>query len=339
VAAQTGLRVVYTPLHGVAAGLALRAFERAGYPPPRVVTAQADPDPAFPTVAFPNPEEPGALDLALALAGQTGADLVIANDPDGDRLAVAVPDPGAPGGWRPLTGDQVGALLGAYLLDRGTGPGARAPLAATTVVSSTMLSKIAAAAGARYAETLTGFKWIVRAADGVPGTRFVYGYEEALGYCVTPAVRDKDGISAALALLSLAATARAAGQSLLDRWDALEAVHGVHLTAQVTLPTRAPAEVMARLRATPPGILAGAPVTAVTDLAAGSGALPPSDVLTYHLAGARVVIRPSGTEPKLKSYLEVVEPAGGRPLAEARAAAAGRIGPLRTAVAALVAGD
>jgi len=337
-AAPAGLRVVYTPLHGVAAGLALRAFERAGYPPPHVVAAQADPDPAFPTVAFPNPEEPGALDLALALARETGADLVIANDPDGDRLAVAVPDPGAPGGWRALTGDQVGALLGAYLLDRDPGPGPGTRLAATTVVSSTMLSKIAAAAGVRYAETLTGFKWIVRAADGAPGARFVYGYEEALGYAVTPAVRDKDGISAALALLSLAATARAAGQSLLDRWDALESAHGVHLTAQVTLPTHAPAGVMARLRATPPGSLAGGPVTAVTDLAAGSGALPPSDVLTYHLPGARVVIRPSGTEPKLKSYLEVVEAAGGRPLAEARAAAAGRLGPLRAAVAALVAG-
>jgi phosphomannomutase len=333
-----GLRVVYTPLHGVAAGLALRAFGRAGFPPPRVVAAQAEPDPAFPTVAFPNPEEPGALDLALALARESGADLIVANDPDGDRLAIAVPDPAAPGGWRALTGDQVGALLGAFLLDRDPGPEPAARLVATTVVSSTMLSKIAAAAGVRYAETLTGFKWIVRAADGVPGSRFVFGYEEALGYAVTPAVRDKDGMSAALALLSLAATARAAGQSLLDRWDALEAAHGVHLTAQVTLATRAPAEVMARLRAAPPGALAGAPVTSVTDLVAGDGGLPPSDVLTYHLAGARVVIRPSGTEPKIKAYLEVVEPAGGRALEPARDAASARLGPLRTAVAALVAG-
>ena len=333
-----GLRVVYTPLHGVAAGLALRAFGRAGFPPPRVVAAQAEPDPAFPTVAFPNPEEPGALDLALALARESGADLIVANDPDGDRLAIAVPDPAAPGGWRALTGDQVGALLGAFLLDRDPGPEPAARLVATTVVSSTMLSKIAAAAGVRYAETLTGFKWIVRAADGVPGSRFVFGYEEALGYAVTPAVRDKDGMSAALALLSLAATARAAGQTLLDRWDALEAAHGVHLTAQVTLPTRAPAEVMARLRAGPPGALAGAPVTSVTDLVAGDGGLPPSDVLTYHLAGARVVIRPSGTEPKIKAYLEVVEPAGGRALEPARDAASERLGPLRTAVAALVAG-
>jgi phosphomannomutase len=344
-----GLRVVYTPLHGVACGLALRAFERGGFPAPEVVAAQAKPDPAFPTVAFPNPEEPGALDLSLDLARQTGADLVVANDPDGDRLAIAVPDPAATGGWRPLTGDQVGALLGAYLLEANPGQDPDARLVATTVVSSTMLSKIAAAAGVRYAETLTGFKWIVRAADGVPGARFVFGYEEALGYAVTTAVRDKDGMSAALALLSLAATARAAGQTLLDRWDALETAHGVHLTAQVTLPTRAPAEVMARLRGGPPGSLAGAPVTSVTDLGrgggveastvSGSGGLPPSDVLTYHLAGARVVIRPSGTEPKIKAYLEVVEAAGGRPLAQAREAASGRLAPLRAAVAALVAGS
>ncbi|HET7245992.1 MAG TPA: phospho-sugar mutase [Streptosporangiaceae bacterium] len=343
---SSGLRVVYTPLHGVAAGLALRAFERAGFPPPHVVAAQAEPDPAFPTVAFPNPEEPGALDLALALAEETGADLVVANDPDGDRLAIAVPDPAAPGGWRALSGDQVGALLGAYLLEHDPGPDPAARLAATTVVSSTMLSKIAAAAGARYAETLTGFKWIVRAADGVPGARFVFGYEEALGYAVSPAVRDKDGISAALVLLSLAATARAAGQSLLDRWDALEAAHGVHLTTQVTLPTRAPAQAMAGLRARPPAGLADLPVTGVTDLGrgggvgastvTGTGGLPPSDVLTYHLPGARVVIRPSGTEPKLKAYLEVTEPVGGRPLDGARAAAAARLAPLRDAVAMLV---
>ncbi len=330
------LRVVYTPLHGVAAGLALRAFERAGFPRPHVVAAQAEPDPAFPTVAFPNPEEPGALDLALALARETAADLVIANDPDGDRLAVAVPDPAAPGGWRALSGDQVGALLGAYLLEQDPGPDPAARLAATTVVSSTMLSKIAAAAGVRYAETLTGFKWIVRAADGVPGARFVFGYEEALGYAVTPVVRDKDGISAALVLLSLAATAHAAGRSLPDRWDALETAHGVHLTTQVTLPTRAPAQAMAGLRARPPASLADLPVTGVTDLLAGAGGLPPSDVLTYHLPGARVVIRPSGTEPKLKAYLEVTGPAGGGSLAGARATAAARLAPLREAVAVLV---
>ena len=338
-AAAAALRVVYTPLHGVAAGLLLRVLDRAGFPPPAVVAAQAEPDPDFPTVAFPNPEEPGALDLALAEARRVAADLVIANDPDGDRLAVAVPDTGATGGWRMLTGDQVGGLLGAYLLERADGAGPGEPLVATTVVSSTMLSKIAAAAGARYAATLTGFKWIVRAGDGVPGTRFVFGYEEALGYAVSTAVRDKDGMSAALALLSLAATARVAGQSLVDRWDALETAHGVHLTAPVTLPTPSPAQVMARLRAHPPAALAGLPVTGTTDLAAGADGLPPSDVLTYHVPGARVVIRPSGTEPKLKAYLEVVEPVGGGSLGDARAAATARLTPLRHAVAALVSAE
>jgi phosphomannomutase len=332
--ARDGLRTVYTPLHGVAGRMAVRAITQAGFPAPRVVAAQAEPDPDFPTVAFPNPEEPGALDLALAQAREAGAGLVIASDPDGDRLAVAVPAPGGHG-WQALTGDQVGSLLGAFLLER-TGGGQR--LAATTVVSSTMLSKIAAAAGAGYAETLTGFKWIMRAGGQVPGSRLVYGYEEALGYAVTPeVVRDKDGIGAALAILSLAAAARAAGQSLLDRWDALEAAHGVHLTAHLTVPIGVPSEVMARLRASPPGSLGGMTVTAVTDLAAGSGPLPPSDVLSYHLAGARAVIRPSGTEPKLKAYLEVVEEPAGRPLAAARQAAADRLAPLRAAVTRLMA--
>ena len=342
--------VVYTPLHGVAAGVALAAIEQAGFPPPHVVAAQAEPDPDFSTVAFPNPEEPGALDLALAEARLVGAGLVIANDPDGDRLAVAVPDPRA-AGWRMLTGDQVGALLGAYVLERTSAdPHPEARLVATTVVSSTLLSKIAAAAGARYTETLTGFKWIVRAAEQrgageYPASRFVFGYEEALGYAVGEVVRDKDGISAALAILSLATAARAAGGSLLARWDALETAHGAHLTAPVTLQSRSPARVMARLRANPPGSLGGLPVTGITDLASprrGEGAaagLPTADVLTYRLPGARVVFRPSGTEPKLKAYLEVVEPATGRSLAAARGAAAARIEPLRAAVAALVSGQ
>jgi phosphomannomutase len=354
------LRVVYTALHGVAASLALRAIDRAGFPPPLVVAAQEKPDPDFPTVSFPNPEEPGTLDLALAQARADGADLVLANDPDGDRLAVAVPDPAEPGGWRMLSGDQVGALIGSYLLERtAAGPEAGRRLVVTTVVSSTLLGKIAAAAGARYAETLTGFKWIVRAGRGAPGSRFLFGYEEALGYAVGDVVRDKDGISAALALLSLAATARAAGRSLLDRWDALEAEHGVHLTTQVTLHAPSPAGIMGRLRAAPPAALAGQMVTGSEDLAAGAdvsagagaptgadvaagagGArepgLPRADVLIYRLPRARVVIRPSGTEPKLKAYLEVVEPATVQALTAARAAAAGRLGPLRTAVADLV---
>jgi phosphomannomutase len=328
------LRFVYTPLHGVAAGLAMRAFEQAGFTPPDVVTAQAEPDPDFPTVAFPNPEEAGALDLALAQARRSGADLVLANDPDGDRLAVAVPD--ADAAWQKLTGDQVGALLGAYLLDRdGAGPGAGDRLVVTTIVSSTLLSRIAAAAGAQYAETLTGFKWIVRAAR--PGTRFVFGYEEALGYTVGEIVRDKDGIGAALAVLGLAARARSRGRSLLDAYDALETAHGVHQTGQVTVATAAPVHVMARLRAAPPADLGGAPVIETADLTGGTPDLPSADVLTYRLPGARVVVRPSGTEPKIKAYLEVVEPVIGGRLAGARQAAADRFGPLRDAVAALLA--
>ena len=341
------VRVVYTSLHGVAGPLMLRAIERAGYPAPYVVPAQAEPDPDFPTVTFPNPEEPGALDLALAGARRLEADLVLASDPDGDRLAVAVPDPAASSGWRKLTGDQVGGLLGAFVLDAtpdlaDSGPGdpeRAAPdqrLAATTVVSSSLLSRIAAAAGVHYAETLTGFKWIVRAADQRPGTRFVFGYEEALGYAVGDVVRDKDGISAAIALLGLAAQARAAGHSLLDRWDALEEAHGVHLTAQLTLPTRAPREIMAGLRAAAPGRLGEAAVRSVTDLAQG-GELPPTDALILRLDGARVVLRPSGTEPKLKAYLEVTEPVVPGALAEARRRAGSRMPPLRAAVEALFA--
>jgi phosphomannomutase len=387
------LLVVYTPLHGVAGPLMLRAIRRAGYPAPQVVAAQAEPDPYFPTVPFPNPEEPGALDLALGYARDLGADLVLASDPDGDRLAVAVPDPGAESGWRTLSGDQVGALLGAFVLGAvepgaveteefgagaieagalepgkveaeafeagvleaeafqagaveagalevgaSTGQGdPRERLAATTVVSSSLLSKIAAAADVQYAETLTGFKWIVRAADERPGTRFVFGYEEAIGYAVGDVVRDKDGISAALAMLGLTAQARSAGQSVLDRWDALETAHGVHLTAQLTLPTRAPGEIMAQLRAAAPGTLGESPVRSVTDLAPGSAELPPTDALILRLDGARVVLRPSGTEPKLKAYLEVTEPVGPAGLAEARRRAEARMTPLRAGVQALFA--
>ena len=327
------LRFVYTPLHGVASSIALRAFEQAGFTEPDLVTAQAEPDPDFPTVAFPNPEEPGALDLALAQARRSAADLVIANDPDGDRLAVAVPDPGVTGGWRTLTGDQVGALLGSYLLARSqSDPQPENRLVVTTIVSSTLLSRIAAAAGAQYARTLTGFKWIVRAGEHRPDTRFLLGYEEALGYAVGDLVRDKDGIGAALAVLGLAAQARSKGESLLDAYDALEAEHGVHMTAQLTVATSAPLDIMARLRASSPRDLGGATVFSTDDLTGGTWELPSADVLIYQLSGARVVIRPSGTEPKIKAYLEVVEPLIGGRLEEARLAARKRLDPLREAV-------
>lgn len=336
------LRFAYTPLHGVAGDLALRAFEQAGFPPPDVVEAQFYPDPDFRTVAFPNPEEPGALDLALAQARRSGAELVIANDPDGDRIAVAVPDHEAPGGWRTLTGDQVGALLGAYLLGQDAASAASAttqqPLVATTIVSATMLASIAAAAGAHFAETLTGFKWIVRAADLRPEVRFIYGYEEALGYTVGRTVRDKDGIGAALAVLSLAARARSGGESLVEAYDALEIAHGVHLTEQITVPTTEPVHVMSRLRIEAPTELAGQPITATSDLTGGTDQLPSADVLRYWLRGARVVIRPSGTEPKIKAYLEVVEPVIAGRLTEARRAARARMDPLTQAVRALLNG-
>jgi phosphomannomutase len=342
------LRYIYTPLHGVAGDLAMRAFDQAGFPPPDLVEAQAKPDPDFRTVAFPNPEEPGTLDLALAQARRSAADLVLANDPDGDRLAVAVPDDAAPGGWRMLTGDQVGALLGAYLLGlegSATGRGGahaasplEQPLVVTTIVSSSMLSSIAAAAGASYAETLTGFKWIARAGDLRPEVRFIFGYEEALGYSIGTTVRDKDGIGAALAVLSLAARARSGGESLLEAYDALEVAHGVHLTEQLTVATTAPVHVMSRLRAVAPSDLAGEPITAISDLTGGTGNLPSADVLRYRLPGARVVIRPSGTEPKIKAYLEVVEPVIAGRLTEARRAARARMDPLREAVRALLDG-
>ena len=364
---RAGLNVVYTPMHGVAGPLMLRAIGQAGFAAPHVVAAQAEPDPDFPTVAFPNPEEPGALDLALADARRLGADLVLASDPDGDRLAVAVPIPGldpaallAPGGttrpagppaaagpnppaagWRVLTGDQVGALLGASLLERTADQAApEARLVASTVVSSTLLSKIAAAAGVRYAETLTGFKWIARAADGVPGARFLFGYEEALGYAVGDVVRDKDGIGAALVMLELAWTAKSAGRSVIDRYDDLERAYGVHLTSQLTLRTADQARVMSRLRSAPPAAFGEEPVSGLTDLAGAGGApgMPRADVLTFRLPGARVVLRPSGTEPKIKCYIEITEPLAGRSLAAAREAAARRLVPLRAALEAVLAG-
>ena len=351
---RTGLNVVYTPMHGVAGQLMLRALRQAGFAAPHVVAAQAEPDPDFPTVAFPNPEEPGALDLALADARRLGADLVVASDPDGDRMAVAVPDPGT--GWRVLTGDQVGALIGASLIGASligasligasllerTAGAAQERLVASTVVSSTLLSKIAAAAGVRYAETLTGFKWIARAADGLPGTRFVFGYEEALGYAVGDVVRDKDGIGAALAMLRLAEVAKSEGRSVLEVYDDLERAHGVHLTSQLTLRTADQAHVMSQLRSAPPAAFGGEPVCGLTDLAQGAAAdgtpgVPRADVLIFRLPGARVVLRPSGTEPKIKCYIEITEPLAGRSLGAAREAAARRLVPLRSALEAMLA--
>ncbi|PZS26540.1 MAG: phosphomannomutase [Pseudonocardiales bacterium] len=327
-AADRDLTIAYTPLHGVGAAVARAVFARAGFPPLHVVAEQERPDPRFPTVAFPNPEEPGATDLLRALATTTGADLAIANDPDADRCAVI-------SGGRMLTGDELGVLLADHLMTRGVRPGAAF---ATTIVSSSLLGAMCARHGVPYAETLTGFKWIARAGDLKPETRFLFGYEEALGYTVGTTVRDKDGIGAALAVLSLATRARAGGDSLLEAYDALEAAHGVHLTGQITVPTTEPVHVMSRLRIAAPAELAGQVVTSTSDLTGGTGDLPSADVLRYWLAGARVVIRPSGTEPRIKAYLEVVEPVIAGRLTEARRAARARMDPLREAVRELLNG-
>jgi phosphomannomutase len=311
------LAVAYTPLHGVAGEVLRSALVAAGFPAPSIVDSQAAPDPDFPTVSFPNPEEPGALDEVIALADAVHADLVIANDPDGDRCAVAVP---ARGGWRTLHGDEVGILLADHLMRRGT-PGRYA----ATIVSSTLLRALCAARGRPYGETLTGFKWIVRA-----GADLAYGYEEALGYCAAPdLVRDKDGISAALLICELAAGLRAELRTLSDRLDELAAEFGVYATDQLSIRVadlREIAAMMARLRSRPPTMLLDEPVTSMEDL------LPSADVVTLRAESARVVIRPSGTEPKLKAYLEVVEPAA-EDLAAARERAAACLVALRTEIA------
>jgi phosphomannomutase len=282
------VRVAYTPMHGVGLETLRAAFDRAGFPPPAVVAEQAEPDPDFPTVAFPNPEEPGALDLLLRLSAD--ADVAIASDPDADRIAVAVGD-------RALRGDETGVLLADHLLSQGV-----VGRLATTVVSSSMLSRIAASYGVPFSETLTGFKHLARAGDDL-----VYAYEEALGVAVAPRlVRDKDGMSAALVVAELAALEKARGRTLLDRLADLERQHGRHETRQLSYRVDDLSQITAAvddLRASPPEAYGAFRVTAVEQ--------PAGDVLVHRLDGGRVVVRPSGTEPKLKAYLELVAPADG----------------------------
>lgn len=312
------LRIALTPLHGVGGETVVAALTAAGYTDLHTVTEQFEPDPDFPTVDFPNPEEPGATDALLALAGRVDADLAIALDPDADRCAVGVP---GPDGWRMLSGDETGALLGAHLI--GVQEPGSDPLVATTIVSSQLLSKIAAARGARFAQTLTGFKWLVRSGPGL-----VYAYEEAIGHCVDPdAVRDKDGISAAVVVADIAAGAKARGHALLDRLDDLAVEFGVHATAQVSHRVERLEEITAttgRLRAAPPTELADDAVTA-DDLLDRRGQAR-TDAVVLQGSRTRMVVRPSGTEPKLKCYLEVVEPVTGHSdLPRARAAADARL--------------
>ncbi|AFM16022.1 phosphomannomutase [Mycolicibacterium chubuense NBB4] len=292
-------RIALTPMHGVGGEFALDTLALAGFDDVHVVGSQFAPDPDFPTVSFPNPEEPGAVDALLELAAGVGAEIAVALDPDADRCAVGVP---TPSGWRMLTGDETGWLLGDYILSSCDPATA---VVASTVVSSRMLASIAARYGARHVETLTGFKWLARADEGLDAT-LVYAYEEAIGHCVDPAaVRDKDGISAAVLACDLVVALRRQGRTVPDLLDDLARRHGVHTTTAVTRRVDSPdaaAAIMARLRAAPPARLAGYPVS-VEDLQ------PRTDALVFgggdEDTSIRVVMRPSGTEPKLKGYIEV----------------------------------
>ncbi|WP_394941373.1 phospho-sugar mutase [Psychromicrobium sp. YIM B11713] len=323
------LKIVLTPMHGVGGETAEQILRAGGFNDVTQVTAQAAPDPDFPTVAFPNPEEPGALDLALQTAAELGADIVLANDPDADRAAFAAIDPST-GHWRMLRGDEVGSLLGAHTVARMAKTSdplqeveapSRQGVFANSIVSSRLLAKIAEANGFDHVQTLTGFKWISR----VPGLN--YGYEEALGYCVAPSlVRDKDGISAALLLAELAADAKAQGRTIFDTLDDLAVRHGLHASDQLSVRVADLGlldAMMNRLREHSPVSFGGSAVESALDLAVGSETLPPTDGVLYLTRdSSRVIIRPSGTEPKLKCYLEVIVPVNSAAdLPEARKAA------------------
>ncbi|HVD62759.1 MAG TPA: phospho-sugar mutase [Lapillicoccus sp.] len=321
--------VVHTALHGVGDDTLRRVFAAAGIPEPKTVPSQAVPDPDFPTVSFPNPEEAGAIDAALAVARDVHPDVVIANDPDADRCAAAVLDHGK---WRMLRGDELGALLFDASLRRSLAPDA---VVACSIVSSRLLAALAESTGYRHVETLTGFKWIAR----VPGLG--YGYEEAIGYCVAPdVVRDKDGVSAALILAWYTAWLKAHGRTPLDVLDDLAVEHGVYATDAFSVRVADLAQippVMERLRSAPPENLGTVRVAQVDDLARGDGGLPPTEGVRWFMADrSRVIVRPSGTEPKLKVYLEAIEPVPDRDqLAGSRRTASERLAALRTAMESL----
>ena len=318
---------VYTAMHGVGGEVFMRAVADAGFPAPTKVAEQFAPDGRFPTVNFPNPEEPGAMDLALADARAQGADVIIANDPDADRSAAGIRHGND---YRMLTGDEVGALLGWWIAERGRRDGRPTKgVYAQSIVSGTLLERIAADAGLGYATTLTGFKWIAK----VPDLRF--GYEEALGYCCDPeAVNDKDGITASLLMLELVAALKAEGRGVQDVLDDLGRKFGLYATSQLSVrvaDVALIADAMARLRADPPTAIGGRDVVRMDDLEKGADGLPPTDGLRFTLPDARVIIRPSGTEPKLKCYLQVVVPVTGD-IDQARARARDELDAIKASV-------
>lgn len=331
-AARSKLRVVYTAMHGVGGTAMLRIFHDAGFRDIHPVVEQQQPDPDFVTVSFPNPEEPGALDRASALARTVDADLIIANDPDADRMSAAIPDATANNGWRQLRGDEVGWLLAQHLLEVTKSQGS-SRLVATTIVSSSLLAAMAAKQGVHYSETLTGFKWLARNALGHPELTHILSYEEALGYSVGSLVLDKDGLSAALVLADLAASRLAAGSSLAEALAEIEATYGRYLTEQQSLrfdgvnAAEQQAALMTRLRGNLPTSIAGVAVTSVRDVSLES---PASDVLILRLGDVgRVTVRPSGTEPKCKVYYEVVShDRAGPTIADLRASMTEILGPV-----------
>ncbi len=351
------LRIVYTAMHGVGNQLAMAALAEAGFPNVTSVPEQKNPDGAFPTVAFPNPEEKGAMDLSFALARKESADLVLANDPDADRLAVAVPQAGSPTGYMQLTGNEVGVLLGHHVLTRDPEDSSHSRVALASIVSSPMLGVIARALGVRYEETLTGFKWIEHRAmqiEAERGAKLAFGFEEALGYTVGTLVRDKDGISAALVFAELVAQLRAEGKTVQDRLEELFRRFGLFVSTQVNVTKKGPdgskeiGAIMQKLRAHPPTELGGLAVVGHADYDSGlrtkkdgtkeSLGLPPSNVLAYDLdGGSRVIARPSGTEPKVKFYFDVcMAMREGEPMADAQARAKETLERVRDSFTALV---
>ncbi|GLJ78417.1 phosphomannomutase [Microbacterium imperiale] len=329
-AGASGMRWVYTAMHGVGTETLLRILDTAGYPHPVPVTAQAEPDGRFPTVAFPNPEEPGAMDLAFETARANDAEFILANDPDADRLAVAIPDAAAEGGWHRLTGNQIGLLLGWRAARRAAEQGVAADSSlACSLVSSPALQVVAERYGLAFHATLTGFKWISRAPN------LVFGFEEALGYLVNPeTVKDKDGISAAIAILGLAAEAREHGRTLGDLLAEFDAEFGSFASGQVSVRVDDLAvigRITTALRSAPPARIGSAAVVSFEDLAAPVAGPPLGDILRLWLDGdARILVRPSGTEPKLKLYLDV--------RGDSAADAASRLADLEAGVRELLAG-